>query len=656
MKFLAALFALCASAFAAAPDVSGLSAGTVTSGAVSLSASVTTNGSTTKVTFRYGFGGNLDKKQAMSLSDATKVQTAKVNLTSLVGGQTYHFKVEALNADGTTTVDGSDFVVPSYAPTVSLQNTTTPPAGKATLKALITGNGAGTSVNFSYGITSAYGTTVAGTPAVLAADVDKAVTVSIDGLDRGTVYHFRATATSAMGITSSVDTIFVTAANALPVTKADTATLHGRTPILIDVLTNDSDPESDVISLKSVTEGAQGTTEIVGNQILYTPGEGTTWPDTFTYIVEDNYLDANGNGASAVGTVTIFAPGLSAVGLHAALIKDAHGKVVGLLRLMGTEAGSVSGNIDLDGDRFPVTGVLDADGHFHANIPRKDNDPLSLDVSFDQNTSTTLNATIKADGKKYSASATLATLTEERRNELNGRYTLQIPATSGTDTPKGTGFAHIDVKASGSVYMWGKLGDGTFFTARSVLGGAGDAAEIDFWTAPKGARVSGTLQFGADATPTLDGTLNWYRPPHEGEEFFPNGFSTKANASGSYYTPPKNGDHAIGETNKATLILREGNLPAAITQSINLNNKDDVDIVHQGPENLAMKIYRKSGLFRGEFDHPQDSSRRTFHGVLLQQQNIGRGIFSGQNQTGTVEVNLGRAKASTSGGTTDANP
>ena len=117
MKFLAALFALCASAFAAAPDVSGLSAGTVTSGAVKLSASVTTNGSTTKVTFRYGFGGNLDKKQAMSLSDATKVQTAKVNLTSLVGGQTYHFKVEALNADGTTTVDGSDFVVPSYAPT-----------------------------------------------------------------------------------------------------------------------------------------------------------------------------------------------------------------------------------------------------------------------------------------------------------------------------------------------------------------------------------------------------------------------------------------------------------------------------------------------------------------------------------------------------------
>ena len=87
MKFLAALLALCASALAAVPTVGGLTVGPISSGAVTLSSSVTTNDSTTNVTFRYGFGGNLDKKQVVSLSNASSAQTAKVNLTSLVGGR-----------------------------------------------------------------------------------------------------------------------------------------------------------------------------------------------------------------------------------------------------------------------------------------------------------------------------------------------------------------------------------------------------------------------------------------------------------------------------------------------------------------------------------------------------------------------------------------
>ncbi len=656
MKILAALLALCASAFATAPAVSGLTAGAVVTGNVTLSASVTTNDSTTNVTFRYGFGGNLDKKQVVSLSNSSSAQTASVNLTSLVGGQTYHFKVEAVNGDGTTEVDGSDFVIPGYAPTIVLQNTSAPLGGKATLKALITGNSAATTVTFSYGTTASYGTTVAATPAVLGTDVDKAVTAALEGLIRGTTYHFKATATSTLGTTTTADATFFTASNAAPVVKADSAILRGRTPILIDVLKNDRDPEGDVLSLISVTLAKQGRAEIVGSQIRYTPGKGTTWPDTFTYTVQDNYLSTLGSGANATGTVTINAPGLAAEGLHSAAIKDADGNIVGILRLIGTAGGTVSGKILLHTQSLPITGTLDADGHFHATLPRDDESPLDVDITYDQTGAATLKATLTSDGKEFTASSPLATLTSARRDELNGKYTVQLPSPSGTDTPKGTGFAYVDVKPWGDVSIKGKFGDGSKFSARSVLGGAGDAAAIDFWAAPKNARVSGTLAFGTGTTPTLTGNLSWYRPPDSGANFFPDGFFATVAASGAIYTPPDKGQHALGKTDQVNLTLREGNLLTAITRNINLNSRDGIEALDQGPENVSLKIDRKKGIFNGSFDHPQDGSRRKFQGVLLQQQSFGRGVFIGQNQTGTVEFNLGTiatpAPGTTTGGAT----
>jgi hypothetical protein len=54
-----------------------------------------------------------------------------------------------------------------------------------------------------------------------------------------------------------------------------------------------------------------------------------------------------------------------------------------------------------------------------------------------------------------------------------------------------------------------------------------------------------------------------------------------------------------------------------------------------------MKIDRKNGLFRGWFDHPLDGDERKFSGVLLQQQGIGRGVFTGMQQTGSVAFAAG---------------
>ncbi|MEM7530696.1 MAG: choice-of-anchor Q domain-containing protein, partial [Chloroflexota bacterium] len=65
----------------------------------------------------------------------------------------------------------------------------------------------------------------------------------------------------------------------------------------VDVLTNDSDPDGDTLSIGSIGTPLLGTASISGTGILYTGIQSGI--DTFTYVVDD------GNGGTATGTVVI---------------------------------------------------------------------------------------------------------------------------------------------------------------------------------------------------------------------------------------------------------------------------------------------------------------------------------------------------------------
>ena len=97
----------------------------------------------------------------------------------------------------------------------------------------------------------------------------------------------------------------ITMVNSPPIANDDSATTLEDTPITIDVLANDDDvdivTDGDSISIKSVNNGATGTTSIVAGEIVYTPDSsmfgGDT--DTFQYTIEDS------NTATDTATVTI---------------------------------------------------------------------------------------------------------------------------------------------------------------------------------------------------------------------------------------------------------------------------------------------------------------------------------------------------------------
>ncbi|MBW4481833.1 MAG: tandem-95 repeat protein [Tildeniella torsiva UHER 1998/13D] len=97
-------------------------------------------------------------------------------------------------------------------------------------------------------------------------------------------------------------------ANQSPTAVNDTATTNEDTPVTINVLANDTDPNSDPLSLDSFTDPTNGTvtrndngtpTDLTDDQLLYTPNANYNGSDSFTYAISD------GNGGTATATVNL---------------------------------------------------------------------------------------------------------------------------------------------------------------------------------------------------------------------------------------------------------------------------------------------------------------------------------------------------------------
>ena len=118
-------------------------------------------------------------------------------------------------------------------------------------------------------------------------------------------YLNEASATAgSFAVASSGPTAPITVAsdNQAPVAVDDSASTTQNNSVSIEVLANDSDPDEDQLSISNLSQPENGTAEIQQNgvpYVLYTPDEGFTGVDTFTYTANDGELDSN------VATVTV---------------------------------------------------------------------------------------------------------------------------------------------------------------------------------------------------------------------------------------------------------------------------------------------------------------------------------------------------------------
>ncbi|MBE7472508.1 MAG: multicopper oxidase domain-containing protein [Anaerolineales bacterium] len=96
----------------------------------------------------------------------------------------------------------------------------------------------------------------------------------------------------------------VPGANQQPLAQNDTATTMRDSAVTIPVLTNDSDPDNNPLTVAAVTSPANGTAIVNGMNVVYTPNAGFTGADSFSYTISDG----NGGSASATVAVTVNAP------------------------------------------------------------------------------------------------------------------------------------------------------------------------------------------------------------------------------------------------------------------------------------------------------------------------------------------------------------
>jgi hypothetical protein len=95
--------------------------------------------------------------------------------------------------------------------------------------------------------------------------------------------------------TATVTVTIAPPPNRPPVAVDDAATTAFATPVPIDAIANDSDPDGDALTIVSVTTPIGGTATINNNRIDYAPSRAFSGLDTFAYTISDGH----GHTASA---------------------------------------------------------------------------------------------------------------------------------------------------------------------------------------------------------------------------------------------------------------------------------------------------------------------------------------------------------------------
>lgn len=217
---------------APAPIVTTEAATSITETGATLKGQVNPHGYATTYQFEYGtttsYGTKVPTTAESVGSGKTNVAVSKA-ISGLKLGTTYHYRVSATNAYGTTPGLDKTFTT-SKLPTATTEAASGVKEKEATLKGSVNPNGSATTYQFEYGTTTSYGTKVPLSPeSVGSGTTAVAVSKAISGLTEGSTYHYRLMATNSVGTAYGKDYSFTTQSPPTVVTgpSANTNTVAG---------------------------------------------------------------------------------------------------------------------------------------------------------------------------------------------------------------------------------------------------------------------------------------------------------------------------------------------------------------------------------------------------------------------------------------------
>ena len=209
---------------------------------------------------------------------------------------TYHFRVVAANAGGTSYGNDMTFMTLPVVPAVitNLASNITSTGGQ--LNGTVTAFNAPTTVTFEYGQTTAYGSVINGTPGSVTGMNPTAVNATLSGLLINTTYHFRCKGVNVAGTAYGLDQQFTTNCIAPVITITGPSTVcAGSTGVVYTTETGYNNYQWTVSGGGLITGGA-GTSSIT-----------VSWNTAGAQTVSVNYQNSYGCSAPSptVQNVTV---------------------------------------------------------------------------------------------------------------------------------------------------------------------------------------------------------------------------------------------------------------------------------------------------------------------------------------------------------------
>ena len=195
---------------AAAPTVTTGAASAITERSAKVAGQIDPDGLPTSDHFDYGTSSKYgSSSSAGTLSAGESAVGVSAQLTGLAPGTTYHYRLVASNADGST--DGADqtFTTATGPPSAASGNARSITEVSARITGKLDPGGLRTAYHFEWGRTSKYGSSTK-TTTLVASDPVAAVSAGLTRLRLGTTYHYRLVASNADGTSYGADRTFTT--------------------------------------------------------------------------------------------------------------------------------------------------------------------------------------------------------------------------------------------------------------------------------------------------------------------------------------------------------------------------------------------------------------------------------------------------------------
>jgi chitodextrinase len=255
-------------------------------------------------TYHFEFGTSTAYGESLPVPDADigegeSAVPVSQEVTGLLPGTAYHYRLVAHNSDGTTSSLDQKFTTPPNPPDVVATPFTETAAG-FDLNGTINPNGGDTTYHFQFGFTTAYGSSIPATDADAGSGSSAVVVFQmVAGLPPNVVYHYRLVAHNAGGTSISGDQEFTTPPVASIVPEPPVQPLAPPAPLA-----------NRFIVSPAISKGATVTLQVS------VPGPGTV-------SASGRQLKAVSVGANGAGMVTLKLK-LTSAGLNA--LKKARGR------------------------------------------------------------------------------------------------------------------------------------------------------------------------------------------------------------------------------------------------------------------------------------------------------------------------------------------